>query len=89
MLNPTPLNITNITMSKVQTIGESAFGSSEFVSVNLGGSLTSIGDHAFDYARKLTSIVIPDTVAYLGRYAFNYCEKMTSVNIPKGISAVG
>ena len=43
------------------------------------GSVTSIGDYAFYYCYKLTSITIPDSVTRIGFYAFEYCYGLTDV----------
>jgi len=45
-------------------------------SVMYGGttySVTSIGDYAFRYCSDLTSVTIPNSVAYIGHYAFYGC----------------
>ena len=56
----------------------------------LGGfPVTSIGKSAFQRCRKLTSIVIPDSVTFIGDYAFYYCESLTSINIPDSVTSIG
>ena len=41
--------------------------------VELGSSVTSIGDYAFQYCYSLSSITIPDGVTSIGNYAFYNC----------------
>ena len=59
------------------------------------GSVTSIGDDAFDGCSGLTSVTIPDSVTSIGSYAFRGCYKLVEVinksglNITKGSSDNG
>ena len=42
-------------------------------------SVTSIGDSAFEYCYRLTSITIPDRVTSIGYWAFGDCHSLTDV----------
>ena len=53
------------------------------------GSVTSIGNDAFDRCSSLTSINIPDSVTSIGDYAFNKCSSLTSINIPDSVTSIG
>ena len=44
--------------------------------------VTSIGEHAFDNQRQLTSITIPESVTSIGAAAFSQCYSLTSITIP-------
>ena len=44
-------------------------------------SVESVGDYAFAYCSKLTSVDFP-LVTSIGTYAFNGCSALTSVNFP-------
>ncbi len=52
------------------------------------GSVTSIGDSAFDGCSGLTSVVIPDSVISIGNYAFYNCDNLTSITIPEGVTSI-
>ena len=52
------------------------------------GSVTSIGDHAFDNCTALTSIVIPDCVTRIGRGVFQNCQSLASVTIGDGVTSI-
>jgi hypothetical protein len=51
--------------------------------------LTSIGNCAFEYCSKLTSVTIPNSVTSIGELAFCYCESLTSVTIPNSVTSIG
>ena len=56
----------------------------------LGGyRVTSIGDYAFSYCSKLTSVVIQEGVTTIGDNAFSGCSGLTSVIIPFGVTNIG
>ena len=49
-----------------------------------GRKVVSIAEEAFNSCKKITSIVIPDSVTNIGEKAFYKCESPTSLNIPFG-----
>ncbi len=58
-------------------------------SVNIGNSVTSIGDRAFYYHNSLTSVTIGKSVTSIGAYAFTYCGNLTSITIPDSVTSIG
>ena len=52
-------------------------------------SVTSIGDGAFDYCTRLTSVTIPEGVTSIGNSAFRGCSGLTSVTISDGVTSIG
>ena len=52
-------------------------------------SVTSIGDHAFPYCGRMTSVKIPNSVTSIGNLAFGFCSGLTSVNIPNSVTSIG
>ena len=52
-------------------------------------SVTSIGNSAFSYCSKLTSIEIPNSVTSIGNSAFSYCYGLTSIEIPNSVTSIG
>ena len=53
------------------------------------GSVTSIGDNAFDDCIGLTNIEIPKSVTHIGSHAFSGCAGLTSLEIPKSVTSIG
>ena len=53
------------------------------------GSVTSIGESAFQGCSSLVSVYIPSSVTSIGSYAFYSCSSLTSISIPKGVTFIG
>ncbi len=51
--------------------------------------VTLIGDYAFYYCDKLTSITIPDSVTSIEKGAFWLCTGLTSIVIPDSVTEIG
>lgn len=58
-------------------------------SISIPGSVTSIGDNAFNGFSLLTSIEIPNSVVSIGEAAFKYCSSLQSVSIGSGVGSIG
>lgn len=50
-----------------------------------GGRITSIGSYAFANFKKLSSVVVPDTVSRIYSYAFYGCTNLRTVSVPADI----
>ena len=57
--------------------------------VQVGISVTSIGNYAFNECYSLASITIPSSVTRISGYAFNDCYSLASVTIPDGVTRIG
>ena len=51
--------------------------------------VTTIGDYAFRWCSRLTSVTISDGVTTIGDYAFEDCDNLTSVTIPGSVTTIG
>ena len=54
-----------------------------------GKPVTSIGNYAFQWCTRLTSITIPDGVTSIGDWAFKGCSSLTSITIPNSVTSIG
>ena len=52
------------------------------------GDVTSIGNSAFSYCKRLTSILIPSSVTSIGERAFMGCGRLAAVHIPKSVTHI-
>ncbi|MBR2431531.1 MAG: leucine-rich repeat protein [Clostridia bacterium] len=70
-------------------IADKAFLGNSFVkSLALPGSLTGIGERAFDSCRVLKKVNIPGSVKIIRRYAFNECEALVDLTFENGVQSI-
>lgn len=50
--------------------------------------LTAIGDSAFYYCSRLTSVVLPETVTAIGASAFQYCFYLSSIRLSENLESI-
>ena len=60
----------------------------EVTYMNRTRKVTSIGNYAFYYCSKLTSITIGNSVKSIGGWAFEGCSGLTSVTIPNSVTSI-
>jgi hypothetical protein len=58
-------------------------------SYTVPGGVTSIGDGAFKYCTKLTSVAIPNSMTSIGEDAFKYCVAMTVATLGNSVTNIG
>ena len=71
-------------------IGKAAFYYSNMRHIDLGNSITRIGDDAFNSCSNLDTVIVPTTVNYIGSYAFcyNYSGSLKKVVLPEGLDTI-
>ena len=57
--------------------------------MTIPGSVTTIGDYAFQGCSSLASVTIPDSVTEIGESAFEGCSSLASVTIPGSVTTIG
>lgn len=50
--------------------------------------LTAIGDSAFYYCSRLTSVVLPEAVTAIGASAFQYCFYLSSIRLSENLESI-
>lgn len=58
-------------------------------SVIISEGVTTIGWHAFQNCKYLTSVTIPDSVKYIRGWAFSGCTALESVTLPANLFSLG
>lgn len=61
------------------------YGCTNLTEVNLGGSMTTLRDNAFEECTALKTVVLPDSLTYIGSYAFHNCKALESVSVPGSV----
>lgn len=57
-------------------------------SLVIGESVTSIGDRAFSWCDRITTVTIPNSVKTIGKLAFESCYDLVTVIIPDSVTAI-
>ncbi len=57
--------------------------------VVISNFVTSIGENAFLWNFRLTSVTIPGSVSIIGDWAFEFCSGLTNVTIGNGLTNIG
>ena len=78
----------NVDGYKVVRLGAWSFHKTRLSNVIIPPSVKSIGDFAFDFCRKLTSITIPEGVKVIPRAAFSSCGSLSNIKLPSTIKQI-
>lgn len=87
-LNPNYSSWEGILFNKAQTILIQC-PAAKAGSVAIPGSVTTIGNMAFESCYNLTGVTIPDSVAAIGGSAFYGCSGLPSVTISSSVTSIG
>jgi hypothetical protein len=60
----------------------------DVTTVIMEGTITSVGDYAFDGFSNMTSITLPDTIRRIGEFAFWMCGDLSEIVIPDGCTVI-
>ncbi len=77
--------------SKLNAIGEGAFGYTALVNVTLPAALKTIEAKAFYFSSKLETVEFEagSQLTTIGNYAFRDCTSLKSVEIPASVTSIG
>lgn len=81
-------SVTFATGSKLETIGQEAFGNCKLTSVTIPDGVTTIGNAAFISCSNLTSVTFGSGVETIGAGAFDRTG-LTSITIPASVTSIG
>ena len=70
-------------------LGDHAFDSSDLTSINIPGSVKSIGASCFRSCRSLETVVINKGTMRICASAFNGCIKLTKISLPDTLLTIG
>ncbi|MEG2074177.1 MAG: leucine-rich repeat domain-containing protein, partial [Angelakisella sp.] len=73
----------------VRTVGNGAFGGTNYTGIVLSENMTEIGDAAFSGLPLSGELIIPDTITEIGANAFAKCKSLTEINIPETVTSIG
>ncbi len=69
---------------------DSTYAGTLVIPGTLGGCpVTRIGNYAFAFCKKITSVTIPASVTSIGEGAFQLCEELTDATLPAGVTSIG
>lgn len=82
--------LTDVKLATATKISPYAFaGCSSLTSVEIPGSVISIGDFAFEGCSNLTSVTIKEGVESIGVMAFFVCTSLTNIELPSSVTSIG
>jgi hypothetical protein len=73
----------------INAVKSKAFNRCLISSVEIGNSVTSVGDSAFYNCSSLNSVTLGSNITNIGKYAFYGCSTLNSITIPKNITSIG
>ena len=85
------VNLSKVTFaenSKLETIGDGAFGSSGVVSIDIPASVNYIGSSVFESCYRLNSVYLPDSLSSISSYMFTWSQKLKYVKLPSAIDSI-
>lgn len=81
--------LTSVIANNAGSIGNDAFyNCGNLNNVELGNSLTTIGDYAFSKCTALPAITLPNNVTSIGERIFRDCSQLATVDIGTGIASI-
>lgn len=89
------LEIDDLNLPNLKTIGKTAFTRSKLKSISNLGSITELpnGDNVnsgiFYSCTNLEHVTLPDTLKTIGKYTFGQCTKLGKLIVPDSVTSIG
>lgn len=80
--------ITSMKIPSTLTEGASAFAGSNLVTAEISSGMEKIPGGLFQYAKKLKTVTIPDSVNDIGAFAFAYADSITDITLSADLTAI-
>ena len=81
-------NLKYVNLENVEELGYAAFSETSLTSVDLS-SAKKIGDYAFTFCDKLTSVILNPITSYIGEGSFSYCTALSGAYNLNKVDYVG
>ncbi len=82
-------NLTTVTIpNTVKHIGNRAFSYSELQTIKVPDSVTYLGAESFRYCKKLTDIVLHNSIDSISRATFYDCAKLETITLPNSVTSI-
>ncbi len=79
----------DIVLDYVESIGDWAFWVTKITSVNIkSGSMTTLGQHAFQANHYLESVILPEGLETIGYQAFCLSENIKEITLPASLKTI-
>lgn len=75
--------------SAVKSIGEGAFFFTGITNLSIPDSVTTIGNDAFSFCKKLTDIKLSKSLKRIPEGTFSTCESLPYIEIPSSVEEIG
>lgn len=63
-------------------------GCTSLTNIVIGNNVKAIPDYAFSFCKRITEIVIPDSVVTIGKSSFKSCDLLASVTMGKNVQSI-
>ena len=73
----------------VESISKYAFYDASITSIDIPGSVETIGSGVFEYCSQLKTITFHEGLKSIGNDAFAYCTALETLNLPNGLVELG
>lgn len=75
--------------TSVTAIGYEAFFGSNIESIQIPGSVKTIGNNSFNCCRYLKEVILPEGLETLEGWAFGNCERLETIEFPASLTEIG
>lgn len=82
-------NVELVLPESLISIGSFAFDYSNLSGIKILGNITEIPNRAFNNAKYLKRVELPDSVTILNNMSFSGCSALTNIKLPKNLETIG